>query len=227
MTLHATDLIGTALVRMGLQDPLPIEATEGRCCLTGKTGLCIPRKLLIGESFTTQGGFMAPDSDMVGVNVWYAFKHRPERAGNWFCDGLEFLPLDRQGVRDKLRFLCDWPMTARPWAMYVTRSFKKHGSQLAPVNAGGTCNVLFEIEQVKVHPAPMDAWNTDLLYWQAHGISRSDLQSGELLTTTKADPDAVANFLALVPSRRHSSLYRMLAYLLPGKEAPVDGGYEV
>lgn len=226
MIYHATDLIGKALVRAGLHEPLPAPVQDGVCCLTGRRGLCIPRKDLIGESFTTQGGFMAPDSDLVGVNVWYAFKHRPERAGNWFCDGKEFLPLDRQGIRDILHS----PRTGRdaplPWAMYVTQSFKKHGSQVAPVNASGSCYVAFEIEVVKVDLAIMDEWNADMKAWQDGWIARADIQSGELAKSCAAKTPAVQDFLAKVKRRQHSSLYRMLAHLLPGKEVETDGEEE-
>jgi hypothetical protein len=164
---------------------------------------------------------MAPDSDLVGINVWYAFKHRPERAGNWFCDGVEFLPLDRQAIRDILHSPRTGKHAPLPWAMYVTSSFKKHGSVVAPCNKG-SMRVAFETQVVDLWATPYKAFDTDLLYWQAHGIARADLQSGYLNKTTQADPDAVANFLALTPGRRHSAAYRLMAYLLPGKDAETE-----
>jgi len=211
------ELVGRALVNMGVAEPLPCESTEAVCCITGEHGMCIPRKLLIGESFTTQGVFKAPDSEFVGENAWYAFKHRPERAGNWYCNGVRFMPMDRKETRARL--LGGFVSQSLPWAMYVTTSFKKHGSLVAPLNQPCAFAVGFETEIAACSPELVDVFNSDLLYWQGSGIVRSDLQTGHIMATRQADTRAVCHFDVNVQGRRHLPLYRMLAYLLPGKDA--------
>ena len=213
----ATELVGKALLNMGLAEPLPQDAIMAVCCISGELCPCIERRLLIGESFTTQGTFMAPDSDHVSVNAWYAFKHRPERAGNWFCDGEQFVSMNRAEVREKI--LLGFADQKRPWAMYVTTSFKKHGSLVAPVNQPGLFAVGFETEVAVCHQQLVQIFNDDLLYWQRSGIVRSDLQAGRIMDTRQADTAAVIHFDRHAQGRRHMPLYKMLAYLLPWKDS--------
>ncbi len=214
--MNTFDLIARALLQNGPGQPCDLERRTETCCITGETCLCVPRVDLIGESFTTQGIFKAPDSEWVSLDAWYAFKHRPERASSWWTDGYEFRSLKRREAWDLLTELCLIP-SDKAYALYVSKSFKKHGSLVSPVNTPLSHQICvgFEAETIIARTIRFRQYMDSLERWRDNGIAREDIVKGYLMKTTKADPGVVQSFLNEAPLMRDTGLYRMLTSILP------------
>ena len=215
--IHAADLISTALSHSGQAVEAPDKTTEGVCCVTGNERRCIDRKKLIGPSFTTQGLFKAPDSPLVSVAVWHAFKHRPQRAGHWVCNGDVFMPLPRDQAREAV---LRGPSLPPPWSGYITSSFKKHGCLVSPVNHGKARWWAFETGVVNC--SDEEAVNRlygEMCAFLVAGVARQDLANARLENTTRASARVVSQFEQWSSERRGSALHRLIAYLLPGRDA--------
>lgn len=220
-------LISRALGWSGDRVSCDYDTEIQTCCITGELCRCVPRSALIGESFTTQGVFKAPDSEWVSEDAWYAFKHRPERASSWWTDGQTFRTLNRREAWDMLRML-SYEQYDLPYAMYVTKSYKKHGALVSPVNPGRSKTIVvgFEGETVNASALRYRQFMESLSSWRDDGIARDDIITGHLAKTSKATPDAVKRFLLEAPLMRGHSLYRMLTSILPGigqEEETADG----
>lgn len=209
--------------------PLPSSPVTAVCAVTGDEGWCVPRKAVLGSSFTNANLLAAPQSEFVSVavlQVWeYGYKtaedkqreKRPERMSSWFCDGATFEELDRQGVRAKVL----QPEMPSIWTAYATTSYKKHGSLRARVNTDAQRVWLFEERLVDCSDmAKVQAW------W---GVLNTALRAGfgrTILETLDCPPYVMAKhglakwqaFEAWAHRKVNSALYAFLCYLLPSQE---------
>lgn len=222
--MHSTTLISSALPkerRPALPEP-PVLAT---CAVTGEETFCLQRKTVLGKSFTNQNVLACPTSEYVGIDVFYAWNYgyktspekkrekKPERMACWFCDGTQFLELDKPNVRS----LVLSPPISKQWAAYVTTSYKKHGSLFAPVNTGKTRIWLFETLLVDCSDTQkVTSWWERLRQAQDRGYGRT------ILETVICPPYLIAKygvstwlaFQAWATPKKTSTLYQFLCYLL-------------
>lgn len=217
--MHAVELIYAALPFADPDYPaLPGEPAPGVCCVTGAHGPSLPRRALIGPSWTQHDLLAAPHSDRVGVAAYVALKYKWERMSAWLCDGAEFRRLDRAGVRAAVL----GPRPERPWAGFATTSYKKHGAMLAPVNAGPGRNVwLWDTERVDCSDAAQVAeyWDTLNAALRA-GIARTVLETLDCPAwlLKRVGWAHWLRFSRWAQPRYKSGLYRFLCYLLPSQE---------
>jgi len=217
--MHAVDLIAAALG----EEPgaPPGETVEGICCVTGTVTRCIPRKLLLGKSFTNGDLLRAPHSSLVGVAAWRAMSCPSERKNSWLCDGESFRKLTRAELR-RVVIAGDYPSL---WSGYATTSYKKHGSLRATVNSGGKRVWLFEM-------ALVDCSDHDrlLLIWERlnrelrSGFSRSVMESLEpnQFTLKEVGYSRWRDFERWARPMCRGPLYQFLCYLLPSMEELKD-----
>lgn len=217
--MHAVDLIYAALP---ITDPdypaMPCDPSPGVCCVTGSYGPSLPRRELIGPSWTQHDLLAAPHSDRVGVAAYVALKYKWERMSSWICDGIEFRRLDRAGVRAAVL----GPRPERPWVGFATTSYKKHGAMLAPVNAGREHNVwLWDTERVDCSDSDKVAeyWGT-LNAALRMGIPRAVLETliCPAWLVARIGVSAWMDYQAWARPVYRSALYRFLCYLLPSQE---------
>ena len=218
--MHAIDLIYSALAKDDPDYPaLPdVEVSEGVCCVLGRhCEQTLPRKHLLGPSWTQYDLLAAPYSDRVSVAAYVVLRYKWERMSSWFCDGKVFQRLDRIGVRNAV--FGDVPDT--PWVGYATTSYKKHGSMLAHVNFTRQRIWLWETELV-------DLSNNNQVQeiWQRLNQALRDGIPRPVLETLDASPwlikrVGVVAWLAFERWARPlymGRLYRFLCYLLPSQE---------
>lgn len=215
--MHPINLISTAINNHEDRPELPCEPQEGICAITGQCCQCIPRKKLLGKSFTNIDLLARSDSEMVDIDAYYALKFKWERMNSWFCDGITFQRLNRIGVREKV-FQEIMPLM---WTAYATTSYKKHGSLKSKINTGNKRIWLFEM-----HLVDCTDMTKVLEWWQVlnmtlrAGIGRSVIESlvcpsyviGKVGLSTWLDFEQWAR------PRYQSSLYAFLTYLLPSQE---------
>ena len=143
--MHPVNLIASAIKLNSDCPELPCDPTDGICAVTGQNCLCLPRKLLLGKSFTNGDVLAAPASKVVGIDAYIALKYKWERMSSWVCDGKSFDRLKRADIRE-LVLTADYPDTQ--YVYYATTSYKKHGALRAPVNQPGSRVWLFETRLV-------------------------------------------------------------------------------
>jgi len=225
--MDAIWLIAEAVPDAGVP-PLPEAPRPGVCCVTGRETETIDRLHLLTSSFTQWDLLRRPESGRIAVAVWRAWMYgerregkkrdyRPERMACWRVTRSRFEVLDRDGVRTAL--LEDPP--AEPWAGYITTSYKKHGSLLAPVNRPGSALWLFEDVVVDCSDREkLYDWWEKLRRWQDLGIYRSMLEAGDLEphVIRKIGIEEALTFLEWARPRRSSPLYQLLVTLLPPKK---------
>lgn len=202
--------------RRGNRVELPYEPYEDVCCLTGTRQKCIQRKDCIGENFTTQSVFAAPDSDSIGVRAFFALKHGKESLSSWIVSEDALVLLNRTEALSMI--LC--PPTTKRWAAYITTSYKKHGCLVAPVNNQGSARVAFETEVVDIHgPTPANEIYSRLRYFMDAGIPRAALQGGPIDDLAGGPPLIWIEFKRWSDPLAKSGLYRLVSHLLPGRKA--------
>lgn len=214
--MHSISLLSDA-IPAGEREPLPSAPVRGVCCITGAEGDCIPRRDLLGKSFTDQGLLRAPDSPLVSVEAWWALKFRWERMSSWLCDGETFTRLDRQVVRAHVIGGVDRPR----WAGYVTTSYKKHGSLRAPVNSRGRQVWLFEMLLVDcTDRARVAEWWGVMTQAQRDGVSRRSMEEMAMPPgiQRKIGIEVWEQFRAWARDKSASPLYRLCCYLLPSQD---------
>lgn len=224
--IHPVHLVAAAIAR----PPLPAEPVEAVCAVTGAVGPCIPRRLVVPDSNCDQFLFAAPHSEFVHVDVhaaWYFGELKegrkrqtcPERQASWWCDGREFRILATKA--EIVQILLDGSPSA-PWAMWITRTKKKHGSVRTRTNTGLYGQVGFEDLVVDASdPEKVSAWWATLRAAQDAGIWRSVMQTLDcpVHVMRKIGPGVWLDFEAWARTRCRSRLYALLTYLLPNKEA--------
>lgn len=218
--MHPCNLIHQAL---GAADPdypaevAALERSAGLCCVTGADGPTVPRREILGKSFTDGALLAAPDSDRLGLAAAVAMRYKWERMSSWICDGGTFRRLDRQGVRAAVL----GPRPTRPWSAYATTSYKKHGSLRAAVNGPGRALWLFESRLVDCSDqAEVAAWWAILEAARRGGLPRpviEYLEPGPKVLAAFGVRHWLA-FEAWARPRQRSALYAFLCYLLPSEE---------
>ena len=211
---HAVELIASALP----SDSFPEQPRMGMCCVTGNNCLTLPRKLAIKPSFTRLDLLKMPNSDRVGVFVWRTMNYGPERKSSWWCDGSSFVMLRKDGVRQRVLE----PDFRNHWAGYVTTSYKKHGSLLAPVNSSKQCVWLFENLLVDCTDS-RHVWMMWLRLKAAldNGLWRTDIENLNP-PTYRIRKFGLVNWIRFeewAVSICSSPLYKFLTHLLPGSKS--------
>lgn len=231
--MHTVDLIATSL-SADQKEPLPVEVSPGLCCVTGAVCDTLPAGKLLGSNFMDNNLLAAPHSDRVGVNVWYAFqygyltdpakkrKKKPEYMACWYCDGQQFVEVDKAAIRQFV--LHGSP--ARHWAGWVTTSYKKHGALRSPVNNKpfgfwGFDDMLVDASNIA---AVLDIWR-QLRQAQDIGIGRTGIETLDIPVgiMLKIGVTECNQFLQWAQSRYQSPLYKLLTYLLPSQQELKDG----
>lgn len=230
--MHPVNLISASIVEHEDRPVLPCEPTEGICAITGEYGLCVPRKQLLGKSFTNGDLLARPESDMVSVDAYYALKFKWERMNSWFCDGKTFERLTRQDVRAKV-FQPDMPEI---WCAYATMNYKKHGALSTKINIGRSRIWLFDRKPLKVKNisylpgglrsidctdmAKVNEWWNILNEILCLGLGRAILESLDCppFVMSKVGLTTWLEFEAWARPKYLSSLYAFLCYLLPSQE---------
>lgn len=225
--MHTTDLLSTACPD-DWKEPLPEKAVDGTCCLTGQQGPTIGRKKIFGSSFTESGIFKIPESDRVGVNVWYSFKagyfaeagkkrkKKPEAMACWWTDGVQWIETNKVKIRE---FVFNGSGDL-PWAAWVTTSYKKHGSTRAPVNRKEYGVWAFDETLVDCSDInKVIRWHEMLRMAQDAGINRTVIETLEIpvFVYKKIDGKLWIEFKLWAKDKRESALYRFLCYLLPSQ----------
>ncbi|GBL46269.1 hypothetical protein SFMTTN_2082 [Sulfuriferula multivorans] len=216
--MHAVDLIYSALDPDNPEYPvLPGDPVDGICCITGQSGPCLPRKSLLGPSFTTGDLLALPGGTQVGVAAYVALKYKWERMGAWICDGKTFRRLDRQGVRAAVL----GAVPKRPWAGFATTSYKKHGALLAPVNNRDRNVWLWNVEHIDCSDREqvVELWDALNAALRA-GIGRTVIESLDCPAwlLERIGLDVWLAFVRWARPHHKSGLYRFLTYLLPSQE---------
>lgn len=226
--MHAINLIASAVRKTALPPRLPEEPKQQICCLTGASCECIPVRHILSNTFTNYDLLRAPQSAWIGVDVWVAWMYgyfsddtkkremRPERMSCWWTDGEIFRQLKRAEVRE----LVLNPQYTRPWAGYVTTSYKKHGSLVASVNVGRQNVWAFEMRTVDCSDVVrVGAWWNRLNEALRAGLGRSILETLDCPTFVmrKIGVDIWVDFQTWARDKYQSALYSFLCYLLPSK----------
>jgi len=197
--------------------------------LTGLECECFPRKDVLPHSFTNADILRAPASQYVSIDAYVAFNYgyrvdpakksdrKPERMSSWFCDGEQFIELNRQGVRERA-MKENMPST---WAAYATTSYKKHGSLFTKTNTGKQRIWLFEMRLVDMTDMEKtQEWWKILNAALRDNIGRSILESLECppFLLKKIGIKKWMEFERWAHDKYLSSLYSFLCYLLPSQE---------
>jgi hypothetical protein len=215
--MYSVNLISSAIIGHEDRPELPCESVEGVCAFTGLRGQCVPRKKLLGKSFTNGDMLARPESDMVSVDAYYALKFKWERMNSWFTDGITFERLTRQDVRVKA-FQAEMP---EQWSGYATTSYKKHGALNTKVNTGEGRVWLFEMRLVDcTDMAKVNEWWSVLNTALRDGLGRSVLESVECPPSvmSKVGLKTWIEFESWARPKFLSSLYAFLCYLLPSQK---------
>lgn len=213
--MHAVELIAQAIAADDPDRPqVDGDTRPGVCCLTGAQADTVPRKDVLGPSFT-EGALLAfPASDRIGVSAAIALKYKWERMSSWICDGRTFLRLDRIGVRNAV--LSAPP--DQPWCAYATTSYKKHGALRAPVNTHN--RRLWVFENASVDLDAVDALWPRLLHARTNGVPRPVLETLDAGSTVMR-AYGVREWLDLEDWARpnlRTAAYAFACYLLPSED---------
>lgn len=228
MTSHACHLVAAAVPERD-RPPLPCEPVEALCAVTGTAGPCLPREAAITESNCDSYLFASPTSRWVHVDVFISWnfgelkpgakrKTCPERQACWWCGGDEFLTVTKPFMR---HIVLAGRSPTCPWAMWVTTSYKKHGTVRTPVNHSRWGRIGFD-ELVVDCSSEAEIGE----YWRR---LRGALDAGmprPLIENLDCSPAFIAklgwrvwrDFEAWARPRVRSPLYTFLTYLLPSRE---------
>ncbi|SLM15284.1 hypothetical protein SPIROBIBN47_410018 [uncultured spirochete] len=229
--MHAINLIAQSV--RTLAPALPCDPIEATCAVTGQVCPCLPRREVLGDSFTNIDCLRAPESEFVGVDVYIAWffgykttedKKRlkcPERMASWICDGNEFRELSRIEIREMV--LNGIPY--KQWAAYVTTSYKKHGSLWARVNIGPRGIWRFEMidADCRDENKTREYWNRMNAAVNA-GIGRGIIETLDMppYLTMKVGMKTWIEYEKWAKPIYQSGLYQFLAYLLPSAEERIN-----
>lgn len=225
--MHTCQLIAAAIQEYE-RPQLPCKPVEEVCAVTGVRGPCLPRNKVISDANCDGFLFANQTSSFVHVDVFTAWNFgetkegnkrqtNPERQSCWYCNEHEFRKVNKVAMRpivlEGSRF--------SPWAMWVTTSYKKHGSIRSPLNIGRFGRVGFDevVVDCSNNAEVVSTW-TRLRDAQSAGIPRPliehlDISPGYI---KKLGWRVWRDFEVWARPRVHSSLYQFMTYLLPSKE---------
>ena len=126
------------------------HTAEGRCCLCGIHEGVYDRKRSIKTGFTDFAYLKAPESQAICPACASVFTEPLLKRKSWivFPDRIEYLP------RDVLwTLLFGWRSDETPFAIYITTSWKKHGSFKTRINYSWT-KYYVQFEQVGLEFEP-------------------------------------------------------------------------
>lgn len=226
--MHTVNLLAAACPAEW-REPLPEETKIATCCLTGQQVETISRKHLLGSSFTEFSSLKVPESDRIGVDAWCAFqagyyaeegkkrRKKPEAMACWWTDGVEWVEINKAFVREKVLN----GSGSRPWAGWVTTSYKKHGSLRSPVNkhpfgVWGFDEYIVDCSDKE----KVNEWWNRLRKAQDSGLGRTTLENVQMPVAmlAKADMAAWLEFKQWAGDKKDSALYKFLCYLLLSQE---------
>jgi hypothetical protein len=196
---------------------LPEKPTRNICAVTGIKTSCLPRKFLLGASFTNYDLLRFPNSEWVSVDVYQAMKYKWQRMSCWWCDGKTFERI----TKPRIRQLFLKPIDADFWCGYVTTSYKKHGVLRTPVNHCRQNVWLFEMELVDgSNYDKVNLWYDQMCEFYRKGISRSSFETLDIHPAflRKVGVEPWLRFKSWATHKQPTSLYRFLSYLLPTQE---------
>lgn len=224
---HTCHLVAAAVPRD--RRPLPPRLpVNGLCAVTGTVGPCLPRDAVISSANNDSFLFVAPTSNLVHVDVFTAWNFGelkpgrtrqscPERQACWWCDGKQFVEMNKAAMRP---IILDGSH-ATPWAMWVTTSYKKHGTIRSPLNHAPRGRIGFDEVVVDCSDADAvaDTWSR-LRAAQDAGIPRPLIEHLDIAPgyMAKIGWRTWRDFEQWAHPRRNSPLYRFLTYLLPSQE---------
>lgn len=211
--MHVVDLIAKHF-----KTDLPEKPEIGICCLTGCECETISRKFVFSSNFTNYDLLLAPESDRISVNAYITFSQRDERS-TWFVDEHRFLKFDKNIFRD---FFLKGVADSETWAIYITTSYKKHGSLVTKINNGHSG--IWRFEQMDVNARDLQI-NSDWYFkiYQAlveFGIGRSIIESLDCspYLIGKMGMNNWIQFYKWAKDKYQSPLYKICCYLLPSQE---------
>jgi len=209
-------------------DTSELQIQRDICCLTGLETDCVPVKQLITSSFTDGARFRAPSSAWIGLDVYQSWKYGfrgegkkqyfcPERMSCWYVDDSQFqYQINKIRIRD-VALKGGVP----PWAMWVTTSYKKHGSLRATLNNKLFGRVAFDNVVADCSDSIKTLeWYSRILDIQSKGFNRFILESLDcpVHVLKKNDHKEWDVFYRWAKPIYMSPLYKFLCYLLPSKE---------
>jgi hypothetical protein len=224
---HTCHLIALAISEAE-RPSLPCKPIEAVCAVTGTHGLCLPREDVVSNANCDGFLFVNPTSAFVHVDVFTAWNFgetkegnkrqtHPERQSCWYCNLHEFRKMDKAAIRP---IVLEGSLSS-PWALWVTTSYKKHGSIRSPINHTRFGRVGFDevIVDCSNNADVVSMW-TRLRAAQSVGIPRPliehlDISPGYM---AKLGWKIWRDFEMWARSRVRSPLYRLLTYLLPSQE---------
>lgn len=225
--MHAADLLADAFRKLdGGNMPDISGAEEGVCCITGETGPTLPRKDILGSSFTDLTGMMARESDRIGVNATIALRYTvpvegkkrprwPEMMDSYWCDGDHFQILDRPAAR---KIILEGATSKNPWVAYINLTKKKHGMMRTPVNRGPFGRWAFAETIVDCRDFRLvRSWYERMEQALDDGIGRQSIQAGDMPPglIKKIGLDVWAPFAEFAREKRNAPLWGLLVWLLP------------
>lgn len=233
MNAHPCHLIASALPPKLMPEP-PCATIEGLCAVTGNIGPCLPRKLVILDTNTDGYLFVEPTSQLVHVDVYTSWAFGtlkegakkvtcPERQSCWWTDGREFKRLMKK--TEMRPYVLEGSPTT-PWAMWITTSYKKHGSVRTKANSShrgviGFDDLMVDVSnKTRVHE-----------YWykmraaQNSGIQRPLIEKLDIKPAymQKIGWKLWKDFEDWAKVRSRSPLYKLVCYLLPSMEEIQEG----
>lgn len=223
--MHACHLISSSVHD---DIALPCEPVDGVCAVTGTLGPCLPRELVVSSSNCDIYLFAAPTSRQVHVDVWRAWKYGvtkpgskgasyPERQSCWWCDGRTFCTM----TKPEMRKIVLNGSPSSPWSMWVTTSYKKHGSVRSPVNMASRGTVAFDDLTVVCSDEKVvsETW-ARLRGAQDAGIPRPLIERLDIAPgyMAKIGWQVWHEFEQWARPRMRAPLYQFMTYLLPSQE---------
>ena len=225
--MHTVQLIASAIGNEEIPAEIRDSAIPQTCAVTGEHSLCIPRKELLGKSFTNGDLLAAPQSGYISLAAYAALTYKWERCSSWYCDGEQFVRLDRKSVRAMVLA----GQYGKQWSGYATTSYKKHGSLFTKVNHSplegtGGGNFGKAIWRFEMRDADCTNHARLMAIWDRLDTEIRAGMGRTIMETLDCPPFLIKKFgikrwLDFQQWARpfyHGALYKFLCYLLPSQE---------
>lgn len=218
--MHPIKFVANQIKKMPDCPQLPdnLSFEKGICAITGEYSETIPRRHLLGKSFTDGQYLISPNSNRVSIDAWIVLKYKWTRMSSWICnEEFGFKRLNRSEVRDIVLNIDD---IATPWCAYCTTSYKKHGIFRVKISTALKKRILFEMRMVDLsNKGEIGQYWHNLNTALRAGIPRSALE------TLNCPPSIMRKvglgfwmeFYSWAQRHKNRPLYAFLCYLLPSK----------